>query len=168
VNREHEQFPTTRRVVGVCMRPLDQNAVLDGNALDLARARADERELALCRLGRLYAQRLTAPADLEQLQPRRAQLALGRVRLGRVTEQRSIRASPQPVSTWRLLIADPARQLVDMSQLVEHDGVVAHSGPHEREAVGDQRVEQRLQPREAHVRCGIFVELRHLAHFDIT
>ena len=113
VDGDEEGAVAARRVVAVDVRAADEDAVLDLDRVQLARAHADERERRL--VERLLLDRRCAvavPARAPEPDARREEKALPRVRADRVAEARVVGAPLEPVRAAVLPVGPADRKLV--------------------------------------------------------
>jgi hypothetical protein len=147
---DEDAFPPLR-VVAFDVAALEEDAVLDRDRVEIARARAEEcertvgRRLLLDRGGAAVRRRRPPEAH-----PRGQQLLLPRVRADSPAEHGVVLAPLDPVRR-RLVVRGPAvRELVGRRDLVEHDRAVANGRADDPVALLAERIDQQRQPLGGH------------------
>jgi hypothetical protein len=148
LDSEDEDLVASSCVVRVRVRAVSKDAILGVDRDDLACAYADERHATFGPRRLLDGESLGAPAELHERYPGNEELSLERVLRHGEAEEGLVTAALESIVSRCLLVPDPARQIRDAVDRVEHDGAVPDGWPDELAPVGAKGAEELVESFE--------------------
>ena len=147
IDRDQQGTVAPRGVVGIDEAAVQEDPILDGDGVQLACARADERQTWKYRLLVADRERIALARCLPQLEAGYEEELLPGVRAERIAEQCVVSTPLQAVRARVLHLGPASREVTDTADGTVHNGAVADGRTDELVPVGAHGLQQRLKLR---------------------